>query len=321
MTSFRPLLYFWCAIAAIAMLGAMMLQVLGPPGPAAPPAPPLVASHLQHYDTPNAAPPPPIVSILKADPSLLEPSAEAPSRLLPKIDENGRTPAQAYAAKFDPAERHPHIALVIDGIGLDRALSAQVLHDLPRMVDIAFSAYAVPEVTASLMQLARAQGRECLVSIPMEPSGFPVVEEGDKMLLTGGIPEQNRLNLEWALSGVQGCVGATAASDGMAGERFAESRQAFGNVLAELDQRGLIYLDPRPGARHPTMPWRAMPCRGWSMWWWTGPPRRTSRQVPRRSTRIWPAWSASRRSMAAPLGLPARRARSCSSGSRSGATP
>jgi len=254
MTSFRPLLYFWLAIAAIAVLGALTLQLLGPPGPAALPEPPLVASHVKHYDIPGAAPPPPIASILKADPSLLEPSAETPSRLLPKIDENGRTPAQAYAANFDPAERHPHIALVIDGIGLDRALSAKVLHDLPRMIDIAFSAYAVPDAVASLLPMARAQGRECLVSIPMEPSGFPVVEEGDKMLLTGGIPEQNRLNLEWALSGVQGCVGATAAADGMAGERFAESRQAFGNVLAELDQRGLIYLDPRPGAPPPETP-------------------------------------------------------------------
>ncbi len=251
MNSFRPFLYFWLAVLACAVLGAVTLQLLGPPGPPAPPPPPLVASHVTHYNVPGAAPPPPIATILKVDPSLLEPSVENPSRLLPKIDENGRTPAQAYAAAFDPAERHPHIALIIDGIGLDRALSAQVLHDLPRMIDVAFSAYAVPDAVASLLSVARAQGRECLVSIPMEPSGFPVVEEGDKMLLTGGIPAQNQLNLQWALSGVQGCVGATGASDGMAGERFAESRQAFGDVLAELDRRGLIYLDPRPGAPPP----------------------------------------------------------------------
>jgi polysaccharide deacetylase 2 family uncharacterized protein YibQ len=252
MKSFRPLLYFWLATLAIAIVGAIILQSLGPPGAASKPATPFVASQVTHYNLPNAAEAPPIAHILKAEPALLEPSAEQPSRMLPKIDENGRTPAQAYAAVFDPAERHPHIALVIDGIGLDRALSAQVLRDLPRMIDIVFSAYAVPDAVASLLATARAQGRECLVSIPMEPSGFPVVEEGDKMLLTGGIPAQNRLNLEWALS--SGCVGATAASDGMAGERFAESRQAFGDVLAELDHRGLIYLDPRPGAPPPDNP-------------------------------------------------------------------
>jgi polysaccharide deacetylase 2 family uncharacterized protein YibQ len=251
MNSFRPLLLFWLAIVACATLGAIALQLLGPPSAASKPEAPLVASQVTHYNRPDAAPPPPIATILKAEPALLEPSAEQPTRLLPRIDENGRTAAEAYAAPFDPAERHPHIALVIDGIGLDRALSAKLLHDLPPTIDIAFSAYAVPEATAALLKTARAQGRECLVSIPMEPSGFPVVEEGDRMLLTGGIPEQNRLNLEWALSGVQGCVGATAASDGMAGERFAESRQAFGDVLAELDHRGLLYLDPRPGAPPP----------------------------------------------------------------------
>jgi polysaccharide deacetylase 2 family uncharacterized protein YibQ len=261
MNSFRPLLYFWLAVLGCAVLGAITLQSLGPPGAAPQPTAPVVASQVTHYNLPNAAEAPPIAHILKAEPALLEPSADLPQRMLPKIDENGRTPAQAYAAPFDPAERHPHIALVIDGIGLDRSLSAKLLQELPPSIDIAFSAYAVPDATASLMETARQQGRECLVSIPMEPSGFPVVEEGDKMLLTGGIPEQNRLNLEWALSNVQGCVGATAASDGMAGERFAESRQAFGDVLSELDKRGLIYLDPRPGAPPPdnVVPGHALP--------------------------------------------------------------
>ena len=253
MNSFRPLLYFWLVVLGCAVIGAITLQSLGPPAAESLPKPPpdLVASQVTHYNAPDAAEAPPIAHILKAEPALLEPSAEAPQRMLPRIDQNGRTPAEAYAAKFDPTERHPHVALVIDGIGLDRALSAKVLKDLPSTIDIAFSAYAVPDAVAALIDAARKQGRECLVSIPMEPSGFPVVEEGDKMLLTGGIPEQNRLNLEWALSSVQGCVGATAASDGMAGERFAESRQAFGDVLSELEKRGLLYLDPRPGAPPP----------------------------------------------------------------------
>ena len=43
-----------------------------------------------------------------------------------------------------------------------------------------------------------------------------------------------------------GCIGATDASDGLYGERFAESRTAFGDVERELAQRGLLYLDARP---------------------------------------------------------------------------
>jgi polysaccharide deacetylase 2 family uncharacterized protein YibQ len=196
----------------------------------------------------------PEIAIPEPDASMQEPAVSLPGRMLPKIADNGRTPAQAFAAAFDPTERHPKIALVIDGIGLDRSQSLAVLRTTPRTMDIALSAYAMPQVLDSLAEEARRQGRECLVSIPMEPSGFPAVEEGDKALQTGANPEQNRQNLEWLLSNIQGCVGATGGSDGMAGERFAESRQAFGDVLSALAHRGLIYLDPRPGAPPPDDP-------------------------------------------------------------------
>jgi polysaccharide deacetylase 2 family uncharacterized protein YibQ len=74
------------------------------------------------------------------------------------------------------------------------------------------------------------------------------VEEGDKSLLTGNSPEQNRNNLDWVLSNAQGCVGATGGSDGMEGERYAESRASFADLLSTFDHRGLLYLDARPGA-------------------------------------------------------------------------
>jgi polysaccharide deacetylase 2 family uncharacterized protein YibQ len=168
--------------------------------------------------------------------------------MLPRIAGSGRTPAQAYAGAFDPAEKHPRICLVIDGIGLDKALSLQVLRTLPRTIEISYSAYAPPAVLDALAAEARHQGRECLVSIPMEPSGYPAVEEGEKSLMTGNLPGQNRTKLNWVLSNMQGCVGATGGSDGMEGERYTESRQSFADLLSTLDHRGLLYLDARPGA-------------------------------------------------------------------------
>ena len=145
-----------------------------------------------------------------------------------------------------PPNATPRVALVIDGIGLDRGISESLLTTLPAAVDIAFSAYAPPVTAAALAQTARQQGRECLVSIPMEPSGFPTIEEGDRSLMVGNIPAQNTQNLEWSISSVTGCIGATGGSDGMNGERFAQSHQAFNEILAALDHRGLIYLDSRP---------------------------------------------------------------------------
>jgi polysaccharide deacetylase 2 family uncharacterized protein YibQ len=200
-------------------------------------------------------------AIPEPDPALQEPAIDYADRMMPRVADNGRTPSVLYAAAFDPSERHPRVALVLDGAGLDRALTEQAMKTLPSAIDLAFSAYAPASSAARLAQAARRQGRECLVSIPMEPSGFPAAEEGDRSLLIGGDPGQNRQDLEWALSNVQGCVGATGGSDGLNGERFAATRQAFGDVLSAIDRRGLIYLDPRPLAPPPddAMPGRSLP--------------------------------------------------------------
>ena len=87
-----------------------------------------------------------------------------------------------------------------------------------------------------------------MLSVPMEPSGYPLTEEGTRSLLSGGDEEANRQNLEWALSRLGGCVGATGASDGMMGERFAQTARGFSDMLTEVTKRGLLYLDPRTGA-------------------------------------------------------------------------
>ena len=132
---------------------------------------------------------------------------------------------------------------------------------MPAAVDLAFSAYAPLDSAAELAKMARRGGRECLVSIPMEPSGYPMMEEGKRALLVGAAPEQNEQNLDWALSNVAGCVGATGGSDGLNGGRFAASTQAFAEVLATVERRGLLYLDSRPDASAPlaTAPGRSLP--------------------------------------------------------------
>ncbi len=291
MKAFRPLLLFWAAIFGVLAGGVGALQVLGPvppdklapivarrlvaapapaasvPAPVALPPPVASAAVPEPARLPpsvaNPAPPTAMVTgaIPEPDPHLQEPAETLPGRVLPRVDDSGHTPETLYAAAFDPAERHPRVALVIDGAGLDRALTEQANLTLPAAIDFAYSAYAPTAAADELATAGRRLGRECLMSIPMEPNGFPANEEGNRALLTGADPDEMRQNLEWALSNVQGCVGGTGASDGMGGERFAASEQSFGDLLTALSRRGLIYLDARPGASAPTddAPGRRLP--------------------------------------------------------------
>jgi polysaccharide deacetylase 2 family uncharacterized protein YibQ len=215
--------------------GGIVLQMLGPlPKKIAVPPPAPKAT---------AAPTMPAV-----DAALEEPAADFPGRNLPIVGPENRAPMSVYAAPFDAADKHPRVALVIMGAGLDQDQTLHLMHDLPGAVDVAFSPYMPETLEDQFATTARQTGHECLQSIPMEPSGYPLSEEGPRALLTGADVEQNRQNLEWALSRMPGCAGATGASDGLLGERFAQTGEGFNEVLGEMTKRGLIYLDPRTGA-------------------------------------------------------------------------
>ncbi len=180
------------------------------------------------------------------DPALLEPAPDFPGQMLPRRGPDGLAPMQAYARPFDQADTRPRIGIVMDGTGLSDADSRAAIEALPPAIDLALSAYT--QTPGPLADLARQHGHELLLSLPMEPQGYPMNDEGPHALLTGAAPAANERDLEWALSRFEGYAGATSASDGMQGERFAGMTEPFGVVARELAERGLFYVDARPDA-------------------------------------------------------------------------
>jgi polysaccharide deacetylase 2 family uncharacterized protein YibQ len=136
---------------------------------------------------------------------------------------------------------------------MNAALTEEAIRRLPGGVALAFSPYA-PRISLLLDQ-ARAKGMEILVSLPLEPTGYPLNNPGDRALLTGLSPAENEDRLAWALSRFTGYVGAIGAVGPMRGERFAALGDRLGAVQDALRGRGLLYLDPRPGARGPERAW------------------------------------------------------------------
>jgi polysaccharide deacetylase 2 family uncharacterized protein YibQ len=222
-----------------------------PPAPAAHPAPVQAPAAEREASAAPSQPSPvltraPDGTVAKPDPALLEPSPDFPGTQLPRIAADGRTSMQVYAPAVNPTDKRPKVAFLLVGIGLSDAESWIAINTLPPAVTLGISPYSAnPE---PLLAEARAHGHEFLITLPMESQGYPLNDSGPRALLTGVAPTDNVRNLEWVLTRIQGEAGVSGASDGLRGERFANSPALFGDLLKEMTQRGLLYVDPRPNA-------------------------------------------------------------------------
>ncbi len=264
----RLLGWFWILLILGLAGGAAGLQVLGPPqGKPAPHSPPATEGHAAPPRATGSlasavpAPPPPRLTdvaftrhaagapISPPEPALLAPSTQFPDLQLPRIAADGRLPMQVYAGGFDSADTRPKVALILAGIGQSDMYSDDASRLLPAGVTFAISPYA--SQPARLLEDIRAHGHEFLLSLPMEPLGYPVNDAGPQSLLTGAAPAQNTQRLEWALTRFAGYVGATSALDGLRGERFSASSTQLDAVLDTLAARGLLYVDANPPSARP----------------------------------------------------------------------
>jgi uncharacterized protein len=188
---------------------------------------------------PSAAPPgsPDTKAAGNIDQRLSESSRHGP---LPKIAADGKRAADVYArpVKGIPGKPNaPRIAIVVAGLGIGGAATAEALGKLPGPVTLAFAPYGsnLPELAAR----ARADGHEILLQVPMEPFDYPDNDPGPQTLLTSLDAGQNIDRLHWLMSRFQGYVGIANHM----GARFTSSEPALAPVLREASKRGLIYLD------------------------------------------------------------------------------
>jgi polysaccharide deacetylase 2 family uncharacterized protein YibQ len=235
--------------AAKALLPPLVTSRSQPAAKAPTPPPQAEAAKPLAEPIPPSASPAGAKPIAPPDPALLEPSVDYPGSFLPRVGPDRRSPMQVYAAASSPAEARPRVAILLASIGMNQSETA--IRDLPAAVSLAVSPYATR--LAPLLDAARAAGHEYLVSIPMEPANFPFDDPGNHALMTGNSDAVNQQQLDWVLTRFAGYVGATGALGAMRGERFAASSGQMRAVLAELAKRGLLYIDPRPGAAHPPL--------------------------------------------------------------------
>jgi uncharacterized protein len=226
--------------------------VVEPPPPAAEasaqtpaaPAPPPLDVPLMAPDFPAARP------IPAPDPALLE---QGRFGALPRVGADGRTSIRAYAGQFDRQDTRPRVGIIVADLGISNAQTEDAIRRLPPSVTFAISPYA-PRA-AQVAERLRAKGAETLIGLPLEPAGYPLNDPGNRALLTGRSAPENMANLEWVLSRFPGYVGAIGVVGGMRGERFATMEQSYLALQESLRNRGLLFVDARPGVAGPARAW------------------------------------------------------------------
>lgn len=167
---------------------------------------------------------------------LPELAEETDSGILPKVAPGGLRPLDAYSNS--PATiGATRVAIVIGGLGLSQTGTKRAIDALPSEVTLAFS--ATGNSLNRWMQVARRQGHELALQIPMEPIGYPSVDPGRNTLTSDATSAENLARLRNAL----GRMTNYPVVMNYLGGNFANKREALEPVLQEIKERGLAFLD------------------------------------------------------------------------------
>lgn len=173
------------------------------------------------------------------DKALIEDSETGP---LPIRAADGRRPVDVYARPWSGA-RGARVAIVIGGLAVSQTGTQEAIEKLPAEVTLAFAPHG--NSIGRWMQAARRKGHEILMQAPLEPFDYPNVDPGRNTLTVAATPEENLENLRWTLSRTTNYTGVM----NYMGARFVADAKAMAPVMAELGERGLLYLDDGSTAR------------------------------------------------------------------------
>lgn len=166
-------------------------------------------------------------------------SEMGPHGPLPIISKDGRQPWQVYARPFDDETGNPRIAILVSDFGMDTATSRLFSERLPGTVSFAISPYSTAPQDS--LNLAREQGHEVMLQIPLEPLDYPNSDPGPHTLLVDAPEHENVDHLAWTLSRMQGYAGVLTDR----GSKFSTRDIPTTKLLEDLRRRGLMVVDDR----------------------------------------------------------------------------
>ena len=144
-----------------------------------------------------------------------------------------------YASVYQATTEQPRIAIVLTGLGFSSRATETAIEDLPPSVTLSFTPYV--QKLPKWIAMARGNGHEVMLDLPMEPATYPDDDPGPQALMTQLDERQNQQRLRWVIGRAEGYVGLAATM----GSRFTGSEPHLKPILREIKAQGLMFLDNR----------------------------------------------------------------------------
>ena len=165
--------------------------------------------------------------------------------LLPKIrDKDGITPFNAYKKPFTASPDKPLLSFVIYNAGLSSQRTAELIELFPAEITFSFSPYSSD--LQNIIAVARADGHEPWLSLPLEPKNYPLKDPGPLTLLKSVSEKQNQDRLYKILSSATGYAGLVTNKN----HAFDPEAIKTSPVLNEIFTRGLTITDTNLSSPH-----------------------------------------------------------------------
>jgi len=169
-------------------------------------------------------------------PELIERGATG---VIPKKSTDGLRAMDVYSRQPETEGNFgvARVVIVIGGLGISQTSTQKAIRELPGGITLAFAPYG--NSLSRWMQLARKDGHELLLQVPMEPIDYPKNNPGPHTLKADADLEENLANLHWTMSRITNYVGVT----NYLGAQILQQPASLSPIFAELSQRGLLFFE------------------------------------------------------------------------------
>ena len=162
-------------------------------------------------------------------------SKPSPYGAVPSKGTAGQTAFKSYAKPYTIAGSSKPAAIIVGGLGLNAQVTTRAILDLPEQVTLSFAAHS-PQLQ-SYIDLARKNGHEVLLELPMEANGVapnPVT----RTLTVSGDASENSRNLNWLLSRASGYFAVMNYN----GDKLLTRSDIVAPLMSDLNDSGLGFI-------------------------------------------------------------------------------